>query len=234
MVRAVGTTSPPHAYPGRMTTTTAAALLLDMDGTLVDSTAVVERIWTQWSHRHGIDPARTLAVVHGRQGHESMALLLPDRPRAQNLVETRELLALEAAHTDGVVALDGAVALLEALVDLPHALVTSAPEPLAVARMGASGVRMPPLAVTAEDVSAGKPDPEGFLLAAERLGVDPSACVVVEDSANGIAAGLAAGMRVIGVGPHAAAANPTWTVDAPAALRVAAAGDGGIRVTVAD
>ncbi|RLK52131.1 HAD-IA family hydrolase [Microbacterium telephonicum] len=216
-----------------MTTTTAAALLLDMDGTLVDSTAVVERLWTQWSLDHDIDPARTLAIIHGRQGQESMALLLPDRPREVNLAENRELLAAETAQTDGVVALDGAVALLAALEDLPHALVTSATVPLASARMGVSGVRMPDLAVTAEDVSASKPDPEGFLLAAERLGVDPRECIVVEDSANGIAAGLAAGMRVIGVGPHAAAAHPTWTVATPLQIRVAPADGGGIAVTLA-
>ena len=202
-------------------------------GDLPAARAYAGRMTTQWSRGHGIDPARTLSVVHGRQGHESMALLLPDRPHEENLAENRELLALETAQTDGVVALEGAVALLDALVDLPHALVTSATVPLAAARMGVSGVRMPALAVTAEDVSASKPDPEGFLLAADRLGVDPAACVVVEDSANGIAAGLAAGMRVIGVGPHAAAAGPTWTVATPAAFRVTAAEGGGIRITFA-
>ncbi|MCT9819519.1 HAD-IA family hydrolase [Microbacterium sp. W1N] len=216
-------------------TTSAAALLLDMDGTLVDSHAVVERVWTQWSRDHGIDPERTLSVIHGRQGHESMALLLPERSAAENLAENRELLAAETAQTDGVVAIAGAAALMDDLIGLPHALVTSATVPLAAARMGAAGLRMPDPAITAEDVSASKPDPEGFLLAARRLGVDPAACIVAEDSANGIAAGLAAGMRVIGVGPAAAAAHPTWTVADATGFRVSAAPDGiGLVVTFAD
>jgi len=212
-------------------TVPAAALLLDMDGTLVDSHAVVERVWTQWSHDHGIDPERTLSVIHGRQGQDSMAVLLPDRPHEVNLAENRGLLAAETAQTDGVVAITGAAALLEQLRDLPHALVTSATQPLARVRMEAAGLRMPVVAVTAEDVSRSKPDPEGFLAAAAALGVEPGGCIVVEDSANGIEAGLAAGMRVIGVGPAAAAASPTWTVADASGIRVASTLDG-VMVTI--
>jgi len=90
---------------------------------------------------------------------------------------------------------------------------------------------MPPVAVTAEDVTFGKPDPEVFLAAARLLRVDPAACVVIEDSENGIAAGLAAGMRVIGVGPHAAAHGPTWAVDSVADIQAEAAGTD-IRLTL--
>lgn len=214
-----------------MTDIHAAAVLLDMDGTLVDSHAVVERLWTQWSLAHGIDPATTLSIIHGRQGQESMALLLPDRPHEDNLAENRALLEAETAELDGVVALDGASELLDALAHLPHALVTSAPFALATARMGAARLRMPDIAVTAEDVSASKPHPEGFLAAARILGVDAADCVVLEDSANGIQAGLAAGMRVIGVGPHAAEAHPTWVVDSPAGVSARAEGTG-IRLTL--
>lgn len=217
-------------------TTRAAALLLDMDGTLVDSHAVVERLWTQWSRDHGVDPARTLAIIHGRQGQDSMALLLPERPHEVNLAENRELLALETAQTEGVVAIAGAARLLDDLVGLPHALVTSATRALAVARLGAAGLRMPHIAVTAEDVARSKPDPEGFLAAAHALGVDPADCIVVEDSANGIAAGRAAGMRVIGVGAHAEGA--TWRVADASGIQVASApspGQGGpIVVTIDD
>ncbi|MFT3797826.1 HAD-IA family hydrolase [Microbacterium sp.] len=220
----------------------AAALLLDMDGTLVDSRAVVERLWLRWAQGHGLDPERVLAVIHGRQGQESMAELLPDRPHALNLAENELLLAAETAETDGVVAIAGAATLLAALTGppaLPHALVTSATLALATARMDAAGLPMPRLVVSAADVAASKPHPEGFLTAARLLGVDAADCIVVEDSANGIAAGLAAGMRVIGVGPHAAAlrsvatgapgsAAALWAVatGAPgsAALRAAAAG----------
>ncbi|MFC7925532.1 HAD-IA family hydrolase [Microbacterium laevaniformans] len=194
--------------------TSASAVLLDMDGTLVDSHAVVERLWTQWSLDHGVDPAQTLAIIHGRQGQDSMALLLPDRPHEVNLAENAAMLAAETAQTEGVVAIPGAADLLAALAHegVPYALVTSATTELATARMRAAGLPMPPVVIAAGDVSRSKPDPEGFLAGAAALGVDAARCIVVEDSANGIAAGLAAGMRVIGVGPHAAAAAPTWTV----------------------
>ncbi|MFT4213338.1 MAG: HAD-IA family hydrolase [Microbacterium sp.] len=214
--------------------TRAAALLLDMDGTLVDSYAVVERLWTRWSLEHGIDPARALAVVHGRQGHETMAELLPDRPHEVNLAENAVLLAAETAQTDAVVALPGAARLLAELAahTLPHALVTSATLALATARMDAAGLPVPGLAVTAEDVARSKPDPAAFLTGAAALGVDPAACIVVEDSPHGIAAGLAAGMRVIGVGPHAAAAGATWTVADASGIHVTAAADGAIAVAI--
>jgi sugar-phosphatase len=66
---------------------------------------------------------------------------------------------------------------------------------------------VPDVTVTAEDVTAGKPDPSGYLLAAERLGVDPADAIVYEDAEAGIRAGLAAGMRVVVVGDHASAAT---------------------------
>ena len=100
--------------------------------------------------------------------------------------------------------------------------------------MTAAGLTMPGVAVTAEDVARSKPHPDGFLAAAVALGVDPAECIVVEDSVNGIAAGLAAGMRVIGLGPHAASASPTWAVTDATGIRVAADGAGGLLVTIGD
>ncbi len=191
----------------------ARAVLLDMDGTLVDSTAVVERLWLEWAKPHGLDPQRVLEVVHGRQGHQSMAILLPERDHAINLVENQEMLARESGDVDGVVAIGGAPQLLESLAQHPHAIVTSANVALMTARMDAAGLTVPELAITAESVSASKPHPEGFLKAASLLGVEPADCVVFEDSPAGIQAGLAAGMTVIGVGPHAAANDPAYAVD---------------------
>jgi sugar-phosphatase len=190
----------------------ARAVLLDMDGTLVDSTAVVERLWLAWAEPHGLDPRRVLEVVHGRQGHQSMAILLPERDHAINLVENQEMLARETGDVEGVVAIGGAQQLLASLGRHPHAIVTSANVALMTARMDAAGLTVPDLAITAESVCASKPHPEGFLKAASLLGIDPSDCVVFEDSPAGIQAGLAAGMIVVGVGPHAAANDPTYAV----------------------
>lgn len=203
----------------------ARAVLLDMDGTLVDSTAVVERLWLEWAEPHGIDPKHVLSVVHGRQGHQSMAIMLPDRDHAINLRENEEMLARESGDVDGVVEVAGAAALLEALREIPHAIVTSADVRLMTARMNAAALTVPAIAITAESVTDSKPHPEGFLMAAAALGIAPSDCVVFEDSEAGMQAGLAAGMRVIGVGRHAGAHGATHVIDDLRAVSVRAVGD---------
>jgi sugar-phosphatase len=209
----------------------AKALLLDMDGTLVNSDAVVERCWRRWAVRQGLDPAEVLRVVHGRQGHATMAALLPDRPMEVNYAENAAMLAEETADIDGILPVDGAGAFLAALARHPHALVTSASEELARTRMTAAGLPLPPVLVTAERVSASKPDPEGFLKGAAELGFAPDDCLVFEDAEVGIAAAKAAGMRVVGVGPRAAAHAPTVHVANLAEIRVEAAPQGGLVVT---
>ncbi|MGR3938192.1 HAD-IA family hydrolase [Streptomyces sp. BRA346] len=214
---------------------TARALLLDMDGTLVNSDAVVERYWRIWAADQGLDPDAVLRVVHGRQAHATMAALLPDRPVEQNLADNRWMLERETTDLDGVVPITGAPAFMAALDGLPHALVTSADDGLARARMGAAGLPLPAVLVTAERVGASKPDPEGFLKGAAELGFAPHDCVVFEDSEVGIAAGRAAGMRVVGVGPRAAAHAPDAHVTDLTQVRIEALpGDGGLRLHVAD
>ncbi|MFJ6618296.1 HAD-IA family hydrolase [Kitasatospora sp. NPDC091335] len=217
------------AAPVRLT---ARAVLLDMDGTLVDSDAVVERCWSRWAERHGLDPAEVLAVAHGRQGHATMAVLLPERPAEANLADNELMLAEERADTEGVVPVPGAPAFLASLAGLPHALVTSADQPLARVRMAAAGLPLPPVLVTAESVGASKPDPEGFLKGAAALGFAPADCLAFEDSGAGIAAARAAGVRVVGVGPRALPHRPDAQAGTLAAVTVTAGPDGLLTVTV--
>ena len=211
---------------------TARALLLDMDGTLVNSDAVVERIWRRWADRHGLDGDEVMKVVHGRQGHASMALLLPGRPVEQNHADNARMLAEETADMDGVVPVPGAPEFLASLRGLPHALVTSADVALSTARMAAAGLPLPDVRVTAESVGASKPDPEGFLKGAAELGVDPADCIVFEDSGAGIQAGRAAGMRVVGIGPRAGLHEPDVLVEDLRQVRVEDAGGGVVRLVV--
>ncbi|MFJ9414341.1 HAD-IA family hydrolase [Streptomyces sp. NPDC101227] len=215
------------------TTLTARALLLDMDSTIVNSEAVVERCWRRWAAGQGLDADEVLEVVHGRQGWATMAALLPDRPMELNLADNRRMLAQETADVDGVVPVPGAPAFMAAIARLPHALVTSADTALSDARMGAAGLPMPSVRITAESVSASKPDPEGFLKGAAELGHAPEDCLVFEDSEAGIAAGRAAGMRVVGVGERAAAFAPTAHVRDLTQIRVEAQADGLIALHIA-
>ncbi|MEU5270520.1 HAD-IA family hydrolase [Streptomyces hygroscopicus] len=213
---------------------TARALLLDMDGTLVNSDAVVERCWRRWSAEHGLDAEDVIGIAHGRQAHATMADLLPDRPVEQNLADNQRLLEWETTDLDGVVPVPGAPAFMASLAGLPHALVTSADKALARARMGAAELPMPQVRITAECVGVSKPDPEGFLKGAAELGFAPADCVVFEDSEAGIAAGRAAGMRVIGVGPRAAAHAPDVHVRDLEQVRVEPLSDGTLRLRFTD
>ncbi|MFG3167037.1 HAD-IA family hydrolase [Streptomyces sp. NPDC048200] len=214
------------------TVLTARALLLDMDGTLVNSDVVVERCWRRWADRHGLDGDEVMKVVHGRQGYASMAVLLPDRPMEQNYADNTRMLAEETADMDGVVEIPGATEFLASLAGAPHALVTSADVALSNGRMAAAGLGLPDVRVTAESVGASKPDPEGFLKGAAELGVAPEDCIVFEDSGAGIAAGRAAGMRVVGVGPRAGFHAPDVLVRDLTQVRVESLGDGTLRLHI--
>lgn len=174
------------------------AVLLDMDGTLVDSDAAVERAWVSWCAEYGVDPAAALAVAHGRPAAGTVRELRPDLSEDEVVMAAGRQLELQYDDLSDVVATPGMRQLIAELdrLGLPWAVVTSADRRLAAARLTAAGLSRVPVLVTAEDVTAGKPDPEGYLRAAELLGVDPARTLVVEDAEAGIAAGRAAGARV--------------------------------------
>ncbi|MET8009698.1 HAD-IA family hydrolase [Streptomyces sp. NPDC005271] len=173
----------------------ADALLFDNDGTLVSSMESVLRCWTQWAGEHGI-PAEVFAEVelHGRPANDIIGDLLPaDRvARARARIDELEVEDVPG----GVKLLPGTAELLESLPAERWAVVTSANRRLAEARLAEVDIR-PRTLITADDITRGKPDPEPFLLAAERLGVDPARCVVFEDAPAGLAAARAAGMRTV-------------------------------------
>jgi len=175
--------------------------LFDLDGTLVDSLPVVERSWCHWADRHGIDHQDVLNFIHGKQAITSLRHFLPGRSEEEIQSEFTYLEQIEAADTDGIVALPGAIELLQHLNEahIPWAIVTSGSIPVAHARHKAAGLPLPEVFVTAERVKRGKPEPDAFLLGAELLGLHPADCVVVEDAAAGVLAGLNAGSHVVAV-----------------------------------
>ncbi|THK35888.1 HAD family hydrolase [Ensifer sp. MPMI2T] len=182
-----------------------AALLFDMDGTLLNSMAVVERVWGAWAVRNRVDREMLMKSVHGVRAADVIRTLglAVDAEH-----EARELAAAEIADVEGIVEIPGAIAFLNSLPPEKWAIVTSAPLELAVRRLAAAGIPTPRLMITGEDVSAGKPDPQGYLLAAGRLGVSAEDCLVFEDAPAGILAGRAAGAEVAVItGAHIAAAD---------------------------
>ncbi|HEY9684346.1 MAG TPA: HAD-IA family hydrolase [Drouetiella sp.] len=172
------------------------AWLFDLDGTLVDSTACVIAAWQNWCPRHGLNADDVIHKAHGRRALDSVKLLLP---HANHDEEVAILEDLECNLTDGLVVIDGAHTLLSRISSRPWAIVTSGSIRVASHRTNYTRLPLPPVLVCADDVVHGKPDPEGYLLAAKRLNVPPSKCVVVEDAVAGIRAGKTAGMRVIAV-----------------------------------
>jgi sugar-phosphatase len=174
-----------------------AAVLLDMDGTLVDSDAAVERAWLAWAAEAGVAPEEIIPRMHGNPAPTTIRALLPGLDAAGVERAAARQLELQYADLDDVGPAAGAARLLVALkeLDLPWAVVTSADRRLATARLGAAGI-VPPLLVTFEDAPRGKPFPDPYLVAADRLGVAPGDCLVVEDSQPGIDAGRAAGATV--------------------------------------
>lgn len=175
-----------------------------MDGTLLNSMAVVERVWGAWAERNGLDPVEFTKTVHGVRAVDTIRnLKLPDIDPEK---EAYDLALAEIADVEGIVEIPGAVEFLNSLPPERWAIVTSAPLDLAVRRLAAAGIPTPRLMITGEDVSVGKPDPQGYRMAAERLGVRAEDCLVFEDAPAGILAGLAAGADVVVVtGAHAAA-----------------------------
>ncbi|MGI8708206.1 MAG: HAD family hydrolase [Actinomycetota bacterium] len=175
---------------------TCRALLFDMDGVLIDSTAHVDRVWRRWAQEREVDPETVLAIAHGRRTVEVLETVAP------HLATSQEVALLEARDGQdlaGIGPVPGAASLLEALPSGRCAVVTSATAPLARTRFGHAGLPDPEVLVSADDVTQGKPAPDGYLAAAALLGFEPRDCVVFEDAPPGITAGNAAGMRVVGV-----------------------------------
>jgi mannitol-1-/sugar-/sorbitol-6-phosphatase len=169
-----------------------AAVLFDCDGVLVDSAAAVERAWREWTRRRGVPFERIAGRLHGQRSADLIAAAFPELDAAA------EGAGVDAAQvTDPeVTAIPGARETLLALDPGGFGVVTSGTRALATARLRAAGLPPARVLVSAEDVAAGKPDPAGYLLGAERLGQGAADLLVVEDAPAGIAAGKAAGARV--------------------------------------
>jgi mannitol-1-/sugar-/sorbitol-6-phosphatase len=173
-----------------------SAVLFDLDGVLVDSTAFVELQWRRWASARGLRPEPFLRVCHGRRALETIRIAAPDLDAE---AEARFLVPEDEPEASPLDALPGAMRLLDALPPQTWAVATSGPRPTATSRLRRAGLPVPTVMVCAEDVTRGKPSPDAYLLAAHELGVSPPDCLVVEDAPAGVQAARAAGMRVVGL-----------------------------------
>jgi sugar-phosphatase len=208
-------------------TLSCSAILFDLDGVLVDSAEPVERQWSLWARRHRLDPAEVIRRAHGRPSIETIRDLAPqlDAAAENKIVEQGEI-----CDTQGLRAIGGAADLLARLPPDRWTLVTSCTRDLAIARLHAAGLPVPPTMITSSDITHGKPDPEGYLKGAAVLRVQPRECIVIEDAPPGIRAGKAAEMRVIAVlttYPAAELGEADFVVKRLSDLRVAVANTSG-------
>jgi sugar-phosphatase len=200
-------------------------ILFDMDGVLVSSLGSVERSWEKWALARGIDPALAIRTAHGRRAIETIRLLRPD---LDDLKELEWLEEMEVSDNVGLEMLGGVRPILDSLPEKYWTVVTSATERLARSRMEHAGIRVPARIVSADIVSQGKPHPEPYLKGAQLLGLAPSDCLVIEDSASGAEAGHAAGCAVMAtLFSHSLASlrHADWIVRSLDEVRVEAAGD---------
>jgi mannitol-1-/sugar-/sorbitol-6-phosphatase len=169
-----------------------AAILADLDGTLVDSVPSSERAWGALARPRGLDEEETHRFAMGRPTRETIALLVPEDERdAEQAQVDRD----EVDDAGTVVAYPGAADLLAG--PIPVAIVTSGSTELATARLRGAGLAVPEAMITADWIANGKPHPEPFLLGARALGFEPGRCLALEDAPPGIESARAAGMPVV-------------------------------------
>ena len=173
-----------------------SAILFDLDGVLCDSTRAVDREWREWATRKGVDGDAIMAIAHGVRTVEVIRRVAPhlDADAEAAAIENHE-----AQDHRGVVVMPGAVDLVRSIPDGRWGVVTSGTRLLATNRLQYCGLPLPEVLVTSDDVTNGKPHPEPYLKGAERLGLRPAECLVIEDAPAGIQSARAGGLRVIGL-----------------------------------
>jgi sugar-phosphatase len=195
------------------------AIVFDLDGVLVDSMPAIRAFWTEWAGRHGVHPEMVLAALH----LTAEELILKFAPSLDAKTEARATAAGQAEMETGIVSLEGARALIDRLPRGGWAVVTSGRRELALRHLALGELPVPDVLVTAEDTPRGKPDPAGYLLAAEGLGIPPARCLAIEDSPAGVRAAGSAGMTVIAVSnshPASDLANADAVIDSLTSLRL--------------
>lgn len=180
------------------------AVLFDNDGVLIDSYGKVEAAWIQLAEEFDLPADRLLSELAGVRASDTLGKYLGSDLLERAVSRLEDIEVSLAADTRPMA---GARELIEQLPTGSWTIVTSASRRLAKARWNGAGLAVPSIAVTAEDVGEGKPNPEPFQKAAKLLGVVPDRCIAFEDSPSGALAARAAGVNLVAVGHQA------WPID---------------------
>jgi len=176
-------------------------VLFDLDGVLVDSYAAHMRSWRRLAAEEGLPFAeRDFARSFGRTSRESIAVYWPGRASETARLDARKEQLFRDEVNATFPAMDGGVDLVRNLRAAGFALGLASSAPLENVELALERLELADCfgaVVTGHDVQRGKPDPQVFLLAAERLGATPADCVVVEDAPVGVAAAHAGGMKSV-------------------------------------
>ncbi|GJE84272.1 phosphatase [Phanerochaete sordida] len=225
------------------------AILFDMDGTLVDSTAGVVGAWEVFSQTYPhIDVHDILSSAHGVRTVENLRVHcgITDPDELEREAERFEDAIITSADQDGksgIVRLPGVEEIMKNLrpgAKFPKpvwAICTSATRKYANAALSAAGIEPPEAFVAAEDVEKGKPAPDPYLLGAKRCGVDPKRCLVVEDAPAGVRSGNTAGCKTLALltshtRAQVEAASPTFIAKDLSSVSMTISANGGVDVTI--
>ncbi|KAK9777017.1 putative Haloacid dehalogenase-like hydrolase [Seiridium cardinale] len=228
------------AFSAAPETASFQGLLFDMDGTIIDSTAAVEKHWHTVGTEIGVDPEVILQTSHGRRSIDILRILHPEKANWEYVCHMEGL--LPKLHGADAVEIPGARDLLETLIPAgaPWAIVTSGTVPLVTGWLDVLKLPHPEHLVTAESVQNGKPDPTCYQLGRSKLKLADNADVLVfEDSPAGIKSGKEAGCRVIGlVTSHTleqvVAAEPDWIVEDLRSVKMIEVKNGAVTVEISN
>ncbi|EIM87938.1 phosphatase [Stereum hirsutum FP-91666 SS1] len=217
-----------------MSTTTKPifdAILFDMDGTLIDSTAGVIGAWNLFKEKYpGLDVEQILSSAHGVRTVENLRIHcgIQDPAEQEREAERFERAIVTTSNENGrggIKLLPGAKDAIDALTPGTWTVCTSATRAYASTALPSVGVTIPETIVFAEDVKQGKPAPDPYLLGAHRLSKPPTSCLVVEDAPAGVRSGKAAGCKTLGLltthgKSEMEAAGADWIVEDLASVKM--------------
>jgi HAD superfamily hydrolase (TIGR01509 family) len=196
--------------------TRIGAVIFDLDGVLVDSEIWWDEVRSAFARGHGrtwTTDDRTAVMGANSRGwsatmQERLGLDMPDAEIERAVVDG----VVDRYRREGAPLIEGAVeAVRRIAADVPVAVASSAHPDVIDEALRATGLDLLfSVVVSSDEVAHGKPAPDVYLEAARRLGLDPTTCLVVEDSRNGVLAAKAAGMTVVLV-PNASVPPPSGT-----------------------